>query len=482
MNKYLYKITAAFFVLMSMSSCSDYLDVTPQDKILEAETYRTESGIQNAHNGLYIQLASNELYGRQLTMDAIEILGQQYNMPSTHSKNKMAIYAYAEEGPKKTFAAIWEKAYVTILNANKFVESINEHKDVISDKKTNILKGEAIAIRAMLHFDMLRLFGPIYKTNPTSAAIPYYDAPVTANNPILSAKDVIDKVLADLDLAISLLANDPVLTVGRIDGASEFDANPYYANRGLRMNYMAVKCLKARVLLYAGDKIAASTVANEVIDFSKSNTFFPWTPYLIATDAINPDRIFSSENFFALSETKLYDTQKQLFDSSLVNDDIYAPWPARIDVVFEANFNDPRNGTNWKVPQTGGKTYKTFFKYEDVDSQKSWRFQVPMFKLSEMYLIAAETAVTPAIGFGFLNVVRPKRGLNNLATTGTAGTLTLEITKEYKKDFIGEGQLFYYYKRINSATVNNGSTTTGTIPMGPLQYVVPLPDSEINFQ
>lgn len=482
MNKYLYKIAAVFIALVSTSSCSDYLDVVPQDKILENQTYSTETGIQNAHNGLYIQLVSNELYGRQLTMDATEILGQQYNMPTSHNKNKMAIYAYAEKYPKETFSAIWEKAYTTILNANKFVESIEEHNDVISDKKAKILKGEAIAIRAMLHFDMLRLFGPIYKTNPTSAAIPYYDAAVTANMPILSAKDVITKLLADLDLSLSLLANDPVLTVGKSEGTAEFDGNPYYANRGLRMNYMAVKCLKARVLLYSGDKLAASTVANEVIDFTKSNTFFPWTPYLTATDALNPDRTFSSENFFALNDLQLYSKQKDLFDSNLGDNDIYAPLTARIDAVFESQTNDPRNTPSWKVPQTGGKTYKTFFKYEDVSPNKSFRFQIPMFKLSEMYLIAAETAATPAIGFGFLNNIRANRGLANLATTGTAGTLTLEITKEYKKEFIGEGQLFFYYKRINSATVNNGSAASGTVAMGPLQYVVPLPESEINFQ
>ena len=481
MNKYLYKITAVFFVLISMSSCDEYLDVTPQDKVLESQTYGTEAGIQNVHNGLYLQLASNELYGRQLTMDAIEILGQQYKMDSRHKKNKMAIYAYAETDPKQIFAGIWEKAYATILNANKFVESIDEHDGVISTKKANILKGEAIGIRAMLHFDMLRLFGPIYKTNSTSGAIPYYDAPVTANNPILSAKEVITKVLADLDAAILLLSNDPVLTVGRTEDSEEFDNNPYYANRGLRMNLLAVYCLKARVLLYSGDTAGASAMANTVINFTKLNTFFPFTPYLTATDATNPDRTFSSENFFALSNTKLYETQKALFDSNLGDNDIYAPLVARIDAVFENNINDARNTPSWKIPQTGGKTIKTFFKYEDVDATKTFRFQVPMFKLSEMYFIAAETAATPAASVALLNTVRPYRGLTALATTLNAGQVTLEIAKEYKKDFIGEGQLFYYYKRTNTASVNNGSTTT-TIPMGPLQYVVPLPDSQINFQ
>jgi starch-binding outer membrane protein, SusD/RagB family len=481
MNKYLYKITVVFLVLVTASSCDNYLDVVPQDKILESQIYGTEAGIQNVHNGLYMQLADNNLYGKQLSMDAIEILGQQYNMPTTHHKNKIATYAYAENVPKATFSGIWEKAYTTILSANKFLESIDEHKSVISVEKANILKGEAIAIRAMLHFDMLRLFGPIYKTKPLDPAVPYYDAPVTVNNPILPAKDVITKVLADLDLSLSLLANDPILTTGKYAASTAFDANPYYsANRGMRMNYLAVKCLKARVLLYSGDKVGASAVANEVIKFTTTTTLFPWTPFLEATNSANPDRTFSSENFFSLSDYTLYTKQKDLFDASLSDYDIYSPLLSRLTTVFESNDNDYRSLPSWKIPIIGGKTQKTFFKYEDVaDKTKLFRLQIPMFKLSEMYLIAAETATVPADGIAFLNTLRFNRGLTNLAATAVLAT---EVGKEYKKEFIGEGQLFYYYKRNATTAIPNGSAASGNVTMGALQYIVPLPDSEINFQ
>ena len=128
----------------------------------------------------------------------------------------------------------------------------------------------------------------------------------------------------------------------------------------------------------------------------------------------------------------------------------------------------------------GGKTQKTFFKYEDVtDKTKVFRLQIPMFKLSEMYLIAAETSTVPATGISYLNTLRFNRGLGNLATTAVLAT---EVTKEYRKEFIGEGQLFFYYKRINSANIPNGAAASGNLTMNATQYVVPLPDSEINFQ
>ncbi|WP_426484315.1 RagB/SusD family nutrient uptake outer membrane protein [Flavobacterium sp. 2] len=481
MNKYLYKITFLLLASLTLASCSDFLDVVPQDKILEEQTYSSEAGIQNAHNGIYLQLTGSNLYGRQLTMDAVEILGQQYNISGSHIRIRTAAYAYAETAPKSIFNGIWKSAFTTILTANKFLESINEHPEVISAEKADMLKGEAIAIRAMIHFDMLRLYGPIYKVAPADPSIPYYDAYTPSTKPIMPAKDVIAKIITDLDAALVLLANDPILTTGKYNASTAFDANPYYSqNRGQRMNYLAVKCLKARVLLYSGDKANASIVANEVITFTKNTTFFPWTSFLDATNASNPDRTFSSENFFSLSDYTLYNKQRDLYDSNLEDTKIYAPLLNRINAVFESNDNDYRSLPSWKVPIIGGKTQKTFFKYEDVtDKTKIFRLQIPMLKLSEMYLIAAETAAVPADGIAYLNTLRFNRGLTNLAATAVLAT---EITKEYRKEFIGEGQLFFYYKRNNTTAIPNGAATSGNVSMGALQYVVPLPESETNFQ
>ncbi|PTT16915.1 hypothetical protein DBR27_01815, partial [Flavobacterium sp. HMWF030] len=221
-------------------------------------------------------------------------------------------------------------------------------------------------------------------------------------------------------------------------------------------------------------------VANEIIDFLKAKPYFTWTPFLEATNAANPDRTFSSENFFALSDYTLYTKQKALFDATLEDQVIYAPILSRLNAVFEANDNDYRSLPSWKIPIVGGKTQKTFYKYEDVaDKKMTFRFQIPILKMAEVYLIAAETAAVPADGIAFLNTLRFNRGLTNLGTTAVVAT---EVTKEYKKEFIGEGQLFFYYKRINSSTIPNGSASSGNITMSKVQYVVPMPDSEINFQ
>ena len=51
-----------------------------------------------------------------------------------------------------------------------------------------------------------------------------------------------------------------------------------------------------------------------------------------------------------------------------------------------------------------------------------------------------------------------------------------EISKEYRKEFVGEGVQFYYYKRLGIENISGyGELMTN------LQYVIPLPKSEDNY-
>lgn len=72
------------------------------------------------------------------------------------------------------------------------------------------MKGELLALRAFLHFDMLRLFGPIYKEDLSAPSIPYNESVKIMNLPLLSADSIVhNKIMRDLDEAEKLLAKDP---------------------------------------------------------------------------------------------------------------------------------------------------------------------------------------------------------------------------------------------------------------------------------
>lgn len=478
MKRQYFKLMLFISISGCLCACKKYLDVKPEDKILEQQVFSNRTGINNALNGLYLNLSKNSLYGDNLTLSTVDLLAQRYNVNSSNALYQMSLYAYTDKTATAKIDEIWTNAYATILNANAFVENLDKYKGVLDAASDSLYHGEATGIRAMLHFDLLRLFGPMYSTSDSvKTSIPYYQHSKTTINDLLPANKVLDLITADLARAERLLKNDPVITSGVLPGSLN-DGNDFLRNRNYRMNYYAVKALQARVNMYRGNKSAALQAAQVLISNADK---FKWTTADNAlNEKANPDRVFSTEIIFGLQNTQLYTNYANEFDPALSDSRIFAADPDRLDIVFESNESDYRYDLNWVVPSDGGKTYRTFYKYADViDKTKSFRFTIPLIKISELYYIASECTSDPVQALTYLNTVRNNRGLLNLTA---AATLSTELKKEYRKEFFGEGQLFFYYKRKNITLISNGSTGGGNVTMSPATYVLPLPLSETQYR
>ncbi|UAY55705.1 RagB/SusD family nutrient uptake outer membrane protein [Arachidicoccus terrestris] len=461
-NKFIY-FTAAV-VLLITGSCKKFLEVQPEDKYLESQVFGNENAIQQALNGVYQNLASNALYGEALTNTDIEVMGQRFNTASQLSFQDYQTYNYTDVATE--FERIWTAFYNNILQANQFVEKIDgaAQKGIISRQHAAELKGEAIGLRAFMHFDLLRIFGPVMKVAPTGEAIPYYTKADAKGQPILNATQVIDSVLTDLNKAKTLLSADPVITEG-VDTASH---NYYRGNRAQRFNYYAVIALEARVQLYKGDNGAAHAAAKEAL--TAIDKWFPWMPYTDILNNANPNRIFSPEVLFGIYNQNMYINYQTYFSPTLQNYTVLNALPGRLSAVFENNTNDYRYTTTWVAGGAGPELY--FYKFADLtDQSKPWRFLQPLIRKSELYYILAETDPDPDHQRYYLNTVRNNRGLTNLVA---GADMPAEIQKAYQKEFWGEGQLFFYYKRKALTTVPSGNSL-GTIAPA---YVVPLPVSE----
>jgi hypothetical protein len=463
-----------FLSILIMTGCKKYLTVQPESSYTELQVYSNERAVQQALNGLYNDLADNDLYGANLTLSAVEILGQRYNLTSSslYTYYNLQSCAYTQDSVKGVFEGLWQKGYGTILNANKFISMMDGtvKSGVLTQPHADQMKGEAIAIRALIHLDLLRLFGPIYSQAPTQIAIPYYRRADGNTQPLLPAKQVLDSALADFSQAQTLLAGDPVITSGVV-----FSQDFYSGNRNQRMNYYAVKGLMARALLWGGNTAAAHDSAKSVLN--QGEKWFPWLKDSIARALIDPDRISSPEVLFGLYNINLYTNQLAYFSSALLDANILAPQSTRLANIFESNTNDYRyttpNSTTWQI---NGKSYPTFFKYADIATPtKPWRFLQPLLRKSEMYYIVAETDPSPAVSIAALDTVRFHRGVINLTASAVIAT---EVQKEYQKEFWGEGQLFFYYKRNNKTSVPAGTSGTANVSMTAAKYVVPLPLSE----
>lgn len=114
--------------------------------------------------------------------------------------------------------------------------------------------------------------------------------------------------------------------------------------------------------------------------------------------------------------------------------------------VYEDNSADVRY-QYWFEPYVNYFLISKF--YQNSVTARYFQERIPMIRLSEMYYIAAECAASTGEGVDYLEKVRTNRGLTSfpLNKSMSKEELQQEIRKEYMKEFWGEGQLWYYYKR-----------------------------------
>ena len=130
LKRTIYTALAAATLLL-MGSCSDWLNYTPKDKQSEEQQFATKSGIYAAVNGIYNQMSNSSLYGKNLSYEFIDILGQRYEVNQTdetsYAKYCRALvdYDYNQEGVQSTISAIWSKAYQTIMNVNVVLKNLD---------------------------------------------------------------------------------------------------------------------------------------------------------------------------------------------------------------------------------------------------------------------------------------------------------------------------------------------------------------------
>lgn len=479
MKKIIYTMIIACTTLFA--SCDSWLEVKPYDQIAEGELQKSEEGYQKMLNGIYIDLNSDALYGQTLSVEMIEVMGGAYTIGTDNSVwgnyKDLSSYQYNTEYWRDRLDQTWNKAYALILNCNKILETIDGNKNLFTDGSYYIIKGEALALRAMLHFDMLRLFGPVYSKDSDKKAIPYYTKQTNSPEPILTAQEVMEKITTDYEDALNYLANDPVKTEGTMMSSTEDGSSNFLRYRALRLNYYAVEALMARAYLYMGNKTEAFKYATDVIKTADQNIFPFVDKNLVIGSPADPDRIFSSEVLFALTNTSRGTIHKNFFDPSRLPNYVF-----RMDDSMMSNLvyggaattggyqDDYRYRACWMA--TGSNRY--FYKYSDMVANGSIQnTMIPMVRLGEMFLIAAESQSGDLkAGVQYVNALRRNRGVASLTT------LTPDLLKyEYIRELYGEGQLFYLYKRLNSNIITS-ATSSKNPKASDLIFVVPLPDTE----
>ena len=315
----------------------------------------------------------------------------------------------------------------------------------------------------------MRLFGPIPTNLPEGTILPYVTTVSIVPNRLVSYNDFTTKLLADLDEAERCLeGNDPILTasIKELSTLEVAQDDNFLCDRQMRMNYYAVCALKARVQLWLGNKNEALKYAQKVIDAKdpNGNVMFRLGS---ATDCANGDLIFSSEHIFNLNVYNLSDFKISAANTFYTNS-------TALKYFWASETTDIRRGKMWKeVYDNYWWTYYYYMtKYTQATNMPVWaKNSIPLFRLAEMYLIAMECGSIQNANDLYKEVCIA-RDITPV-TFGSTEELSETLILEYNREFYGEGQAFYAYKRLGRSKIF-GTSTVGSA----LIYVLPLPKAE----
>ncbi len=458
--------------VLLICSCNSWLDVKLINQSSESELFSSEQGFIEALAGVYYDMSASTLYGQNLSFGMIEVMSRTYDYSAVPNGIKIfRDYDYEDADMESYIYLVWRGLYANIAAINNILEWSDRNASVLSEARRGQIKGEALALRALHHYDVYRLFAPDVKRDKDVRMLPWQGKFGVQAPEVYATADFLGLVIKDLNDALQLLENDPIRSVvpyewGNGEKENKDQSDQYVA----RMNYYAVKALLARVYLDMGGdyKQEARKLAEEVIESGKF-ALLDYEKSLKVENAADKDLLFSDEHIFSLRNKNIKENAKSRHKQVLDQDGNLQMAGGFQMSIYEGDFEDYR--LEW---------FKSPVYICKFNSDNSERFfpKVPVIRLSEMYLIAAEGWMEddPEHASELLQTFKqsrtPKEVLPQMVTEEV-------ILQEIRKEFVGEGVLFFAYKRlhhdISGNTVDERKAASDEI------FVFPLPEVEYEY-
>ncbi|ANW96648.1 hypothetical protein AXE80_10340 [Wenyingzhuangia fucanilytica] len=208
-------LSATMFV-----SCGDLLEdafdskltVEPKTQYSPEQVFSTVEGVETAVNGMYSQLQGYDYYGAKLRLLTWPHSGK-YNSKQGANQDANTLNV---TNTNINLDAVWLGMYQTINSANQIIENVAD-KASLSNRDTSL--GQAFFIRAIVYFDLVRLFGEV----PLRVVSPTKDELHLANS---TEEEIYSQIIADLKLASQLLPDRGQYKDGRV---LKYAANAYLA-------------------------------------------------------------------------------------------------------------------------------------------------------------------------------------------------------------------------------------------------------------
>lgn len=481
MKKNIYKSIVCSFAALAFSSCvNNWLETEPCDGVDASTAITSSEDLFNARTAMYQILKGTssypDYYGARMIYYG-DVRGEDMQNEPSGSRTQ-ALYSMsfktASDAP-----TIWQTPYIVIRRANRILEAaageLGGDPEAIKQ-----YSAEAKVVRALAHFDLVRVYGKTYTAdNGASLGVPVVTSALdTEAKPSRSSvSEVYAQVLEDLTDAINS-NNLPT------------DFTPGY------INVWAAKAILTRVYLTMGDNSKALSTAEDII---QNSPYHLWANSEYASAFSKTDPNHQYEILFELAMTGTTDWVDREGIANIYNEDGYA------DAIATESFlnmmkEDP-DDVRWNIleaPHTEqfknlyGTNHVFVNKYLAMNAVNS----IPLFRLSEVYLSAAEAASKlneNSKAAQYLNaiVLRANPNYNNGNGIPESDVTLSRILIERRKELIGEGQRFFDAMRNNETIVRYTSEAdqgwhriltkeAQSYNRDYFKSILPIPQSELN--
>lgn len=472
MKSLISRYTLLGIVLMT-TACS--IDKKPYNGLPEDAILQNPQGLRAATDGNYTFIKDSD-YTRNLYI-MNEYPGDNLTLSGTTTDPLFLTYTYRHTSDQGNALQIYRKAYQIIVGCNKVIESVREG----TSKELDQILGENRFLRAMVHFDLVRLFGRPYTQSPETnpGVIIKTDTKADDNATRSTVKDVYTFVVSELQRSAQLMT-----TVRTSSYASPAAANALLSRVYLYMNDNA-NAIKYADLVIADGRYALAT-ANQVPDFYTLDNEQNREVIFAIKHTLKDDRGFSAIGSMYYTSPggigwgEVYASQEY---QDLVNK---FPNDKRrsflVKKLTTAGVQEKRNGID--------KVYITKFSNQGGIPTLSSPI---VLRLSEMYLNRAEAYAKTgetAKAIADVNLIRQRAGLTGpelYAATDLKGLPTVldVVLQERRLELAFEGHRPYDLFRNNRNLVRNypgfHNTTNGQQTVAPddKQLVNLIPESEI---
>lgn len=460
MKRFITYSTIILAAAISLSSCKNFLTKDPKLSQSTELTLSSFEGLDKATLGAYSYLGNVGWYGGVKVLTS-EMMSGNGIKDMSHTSNRYITELNWNYTPDGT-SSQWAYSYLTIARANNVIDNLEgKTSATVTEQDLKNLKAECLFIRALSHFDCVLTYAQPYtykKDGPGVPVVLHTDA--SARPARNTVAEVYNQIVTDLLEAESII-------------------DPDYKRAGVNsqkavVSIAAIQGLLSRVYLYMGEWNNAAAYATKVIENSKYS-LYTTDEYKSSWGLDEGGKEVIFEAYKDLSNRSLEDCGYMVdpdggYGDCICSPELYAMYKDG-DVRKEMYKMDENStpGLYWTCKYPGKGTGSS----PDPNN-------VPIIRLSEMYLNRAEAGVNGAAGVDALadiNAVAEKRGADKYLTVSI-----VDVQKERRKELAWEGHHLYDMARWNKSIERTADAflneVNAKIPFPSYRWALPIPQSE----